>query len=45
MSKYVKIGDLQVAGELVDFIDSEALPGSQVIRMRFGQDLKKSSLN
>jgi malate synthase len=35
MSKYVKIGELQVASELVDFINSEALPGSQVDQEKF----------
>ena len=41
MSKYVKIGDLQVAGELVDFIDSEALPGSQVDQNAFWAGFEK----
>jgi malate synthase len=41
MGKYVKIGDIQVARELVDFIDSEALPGSQVDQNAFWAGFEK----
>lgn len=35
MSNYVNIGDLQVSRELYEFINSEALPGSQVDQEQF----------
>ncbi|MDQ0155403.1 malate synthase G [Robertmurraya andreesenii] len=35
MTQYVQIGNLQVAGILADFINSEALPGSQVDQDQF----------
>lgn len=35
MGSYVKVGDLQIARELVDFINLEALPGSQVDQKAF----------
>jgi malate synthase len=41
MGKYVKIGHLQVARELVDFINSEALPGSQVEQKAFWAGFEK----
>jgi malate synthase len=41
MGKYVKIGDLQVAKELVNFINSEALPGSQVDQNTFWAGFEK----
>ena len=41
MVNYVKIGDLQVASELYDFINSEALPGSQVDQGSFWAGFEK----
>ncbi|MEH7013304.1 malate synthase G [Neobacillus niacini] len=35
MINYIKIGELQVASELFDFINSEAIPGSQVDQEQF----------
>jgi malate synthase len=35
MTNYNKVGNLQVASELFEFINSEALPGSQVEQERF----------
>jgi len=41
MSMYVKVGSLQVARELADFINSEALPGSQVDQETFWAGFEK----
>jgi malate synthase len=41
MAIYVKVGDLQVARELADFINSEALPGSQVDQETFWEGFEK----
>jgi malate synthase len=41
MSNYVNIGDLQVACELYEFINSEALPGSQVDQGQFWAGFEK----
>jgi malate synthase len=41
MSKYVNVGDLQVASELYEFINSEALPGSQVNQDTFWAGFEK----
>lgn len=40
MTKYCNVGNLQVAQELYDFINSEALPGSQVDPEKFWIDLE-----
>lgn len=41
MSNYVNIGDLQVASELYEFINGEALPGSQVDQNTFWAGFEK----
>ncbi|WP_408007849.1 malate synthase G [Pseudalkalibacillus sp. A8] len=41
MSDYVKVGNLQVAQVLYDFINSEALPGSEVSAETFWTGLEK----
>ncbi|MDQ0970722.1 malate synthase [Neobacillus niacini] len=41
MSNYVNVGDLQVASELYEFINSEALPGSQVDQDTFWAGFEK----
>ncbi|MEH7493676.1 malate synthase G [Neobacillus niacini] len=41
MSNYVNVGDLQVASELYEFINSEALPGSQVDEDKFWAGFEK----
>jgi malate synthase len=41
MSNYVNIGDLQVASELYEFINFEALPGSQVDQDTFWAGFEK----
>ncbi|MDQ7864442.1 hypothetical protein RCO48_35075 [Peribacillus frigoritolerans] len=41
MTKYIKSGNLQVATELFEFINSEALPGSEVDRDQFWSGLEK----
>jgi malate synthase len=41
MSMYVKVGNLRVARELADFINSEALPGSQVDQETFWAGFEK----
>ncbi|WP_409305086.1 malate synthase G [Peribacillus sp. SCS-155] len=41
MTDYVKSGNLQVARELYDFINSEALPGSEVDREQFWTGFEK----
>jgi malate synthase len=41
MSKYVNVGELQVASELYEFINSEALPGSQVGQDTFWSGFEK----
>jgi malate synthase len=41
MSKYVNVGDLQVANELYEFINFEALPGSQVDQDTFWAGFEK----
>ncbi|MEQ2527106.1 malate synthase G [Bacillaceae bacterium CLA-AA-H227] len=41
MTQYVKIGNLQVAQELADFINSEALPESQVDQEQFWLGFEK----
>ncbi|WHX98366.1 malate synthase G [Neobacillus sp. DY30] len=41
MSNYVNVGDLQVASELYDFINSEALPGSQVDQDNFWEGFEE----
>jgi malate synthase len=41
MVNYVKVGDLQVASELYEFINSEALPGSQVDQESFWAGFEK----
>src|SRR5690606_24135614 len=38
MQKYVKIANIQVAEMLYDFINTEALPGSNVDREKFWAD-------
>ncbi|MFP7298194.1 malate synthase G [Neobacillus niacini] len=45
MVNYVKVGDLQVASELYEFINSEALPGSQVDQKVFWAGLEKIITN
>jgi malate synthase len=40
MASYIKIGNLQVAQELYDFINSEALPGSKVDQKQFWAGLE-----
>ena len=40
MTQYVKIGNLQVATVLAEFINKNALPGTEWIRKSFGQILK-----
>ena len=39
MTNYTKVGNLQVANELFEFINSEALPGSNVEQKRFWNGL------
>ncbi|WP_409290268.1 malate synthase G [Peribacillus sp. SCS-37] len=41
MTVYVKAGNLQVASELYEFINSEALPGSEVDREQFWSGFEK----
>lgn len=41
MSNYMNVGDLQVASELYEFINSEALPGSQVDQDTFWAGFEK----
>ncbi|MDF2790205.1 MAG: malate synthase, partial [Neobacillus sp.] len=41
MNNYVNVGDLQVASELYEFINSEALPGSQVDEDKFWAGFEK----
>jgi malate synthase len=41
MKPYVKAGDLQVAPELYEFINSEALPGSEVDREQFWSEFAR----
>jgi malate synthase len=41
MSNYVNVGDLQVASELYEFINGEALPGSQVDQNQFWAGFEK----
>ena len=41
MVNYVKTGDLQVASELYEFINSDALPGSQIEQEQFWSGFEK----
>ncbi|MFD1363669.1 malate synthase G [Lentibacillus salinarum] len=41
MTEYVRAGNLQVAQELYDFVNSEALPGTGLDRDQFWRDLEK----
>lgn len=40
MTNYIKVGSLQVANELYDFINKEALPGSEVDQQTFWSGLE-----
>lgn len=41
MINYVKVGELQVASELYDFINSEAIPGSRVDQEQFWEGFQR----